>query len=155
MWGQYIPIIQVSYLVKTLKGCYSVSNGHAAFKLVFKLVLFSKTLEGCYSVSDGHAAKLDQFACFLQLFTVTFFSDWKEISGVWRNCSQHRSTVGFSLTNVTFLLQKQATFLFRPRRSWDQPISACRFTFYGTKAWFLSTLRQGHCTVLCSLRLSR
>ena len=26
------------------------------FKLDFKLVLFSKTLEGCYSMSNGHAA---------------------------------------------------------------------------------------------------
>ena len=66
---------------QTLEGCYSVTNGHAAFKLVFKLVLFSKTLEGCYSVSDGHAAKLDQFACFLQLFTVTFFQIGKRYRG--------------------------------------------------------------------------
>ena len=41
-------------------------NGHAAFKLVFKLVLFSKTLEGCYSMPNGHA-----------VFKIGIWSVWK------------------------------------------------------------------------------
>ena len=66
---------------KSLEGCYSVSNGQAAFELVFKLVLFSKSLEGCYSVSNGQAAfNLGvQFASFFELFTMTLVSDWKEL----------------------------------------------------------------------------
>ena len=51
----YTPNDKKLLFCKTLEGCYSVSNGHAVFKLVFKLVLFCKTLEGCYSVSIGHA----------------------------------------------------------------------------------------------------
>ena len=64
---------------KILEGCYSVSTDHAAFKLVFKLVLFSKTLEGCYSVSNSHAAfKLAQFTSELFYPPV---SDLKETLG--------------------------------------------------------------------------
>ena len=54
-----------------------MSNGQAAFKLVFnscfKLVLFCQALEGCYSVSNGQAAfKLDQFTVYI--FSPNFFT---------------------------------------------------------------------------------
>ena len=56
-----------------------MSNGHAAFKLVLKLVLFCKTLEGCYSMSNSHAVlKIGQFSLFLELSTKALILDWKE-----------------------------------------------------------------------------
>ena len=74
----------------TLEGCYSVSNGHAAFKPVIKLVLFSKTLVGCQSVSNGHAAfKLVQFASFSKLYTVAHVPDQKETPELSKSCSRH------------------------------------------------------------------
>ena len=48
-----------------------MSNDHAAFKLV----LFSKTLEGCYSVSNGHAAFKLGSQIASKLYTVALASD--------------------------------------------------------------------------------
>ena len=49
-------------------------HGHAAFKFVLKLVLFSKTLEGCYSASNGPAVfKLGQLTSFSSYIFLPWF----------------------------------------------------------------------------------
>ena len=93
--------------VYTLEGCYSVSNGRAAFKLVFKLVLFSKTLEGCYSVSNVHTAFTpDQFiSLILWAISLALVLVWKQ-SPFWKRVIPRAKLLFASIVLCSLIMQQ-------------------------------------------------